>query len=93
MTKIVVTIAVDDFSSWEKNFRTNGELFQRQTIDGKYEYTMIEDGKRVVLCAEVADVDTFFRELQSSAAGAAIRADGVQRESRQFYVLDRTFRF
>lgn len=91
--KIVVTLEVEDLSRWEQNFKTHGELFRRQTVDGRYDYAMIEEGNRAVLCGEIEDVDTFFEVLKSAEASAAVSQDGVKPESLQFFVLDRTFRF
>ena len=93
MPKIVVTIQVEDLSKWEARFRTHGELFRRQTINGQYDYTLIEDGNRVVLCAEVNDASTFFSVLKSAEASEAKDFDGVRGDSIQFYLLDRQFKF
>lgn len=93
MPKIVATIQVKDLSKWEENFKTHGELFRRQTINGQYDYTMIEDDNRVVLCADVSDVDTFFKVLESSEAEDAKDVDGVKRETIRFFVLDKQFKF
>ena len=93
MPKIVITVQVKDLSKWEERFHTHGELFRRQTINGQYDYTMIEDGNRVVLCAEVRDVQTFFTVLDSPEAEDAKDVDGVKRETLQFFVLDKQFTF
>ncbi|WP_143187018.1 hypothetical protein [Microbulbifer donghaiensis] len=93
MKKIVVTIEVEDLPKWEKHFKTHGELYRQQTIQGKYEYTMLEDNNRVVLCAEVSDIDAFFQVLKSESAGDAVKFDGVKPESVQFFVLDKQFVF
>ena len=93
MPKIVATIEVENLSEWEKGFKTHGELFRRQTIDGQYDYTMIEEGNRVVLCAEVKDVGAFFEVLQSEEADEAKELDGVRRDTIRFYVLDKQFKF
>ncbi|GKS60295.1 hypothetical protein YTPLAS18_38220 [Nitrospira sp.] len=93
MPKIVAMIQVHDLPQWERNFRTHGELFRRQTINGQYDYTMIGDGNRVVLSADVRDVDTFFTVLKSPDADDAIDLDGVKRETIQFFVLDKQFTF
>ena len=86
-------IEVHDLPQWERNFRTHGELFRRQTINGHYDYTMIEDSNRVVLSADVRDIDTFFHMLKSPDADDAIDLDGVERESIQFFVLHKRFAF
>ena len=93
MQKIVIILQVKDLSKWEERFRTHGELFRRQTINGQYDYTMIEDGNRVVLSAEVRDVQTFFAVLDSPEAEDAKDVDGVKRETLQFFVLDKQFKF
>jgi len=93
MPRIVALIEVDDLAIWEANFLTHGELFRDQTIRGMYEYTMIEDGNRVVLSADVEDIDTFFEKLKSKVAQDAIDADVVKRDSIRFHVLDKQFRF
>ena len=93
MPRIVFMIEVDDLPEWERRFRTHGDLFRRQTIDGLYEYTMIEDGNRVVLSAEVHDIDTFFEVLETPDANAAKDFDGVDRPSIQVFVLDKRFEF
>ena len=93
MPRIVFMIEVDDLTEWEQKFRTHGDLFRRQTIDGHYEYTMIEDGKRVVLSADVRDIDTFFDVLETPAADAAKDLDGVNRDRIEVFVLDKRFEF
>ena len=93
MPRVVAMIEVEDLPQWEENFRTHGELFRRQTIRGQYDYTMIEDGNRVVLSADVEDIDTFFTVLGSPDADDAKDFDGVKRESIQFFVLDKQFKF
>ena len=93
MPKIVATIEVEDLAKWEAGFLTHDDLFRRQTIRGGYDYTMIEEEKRVVLCAEVSDVETFFQVLNSQDAEDAKEMDGVKRESIRFYVLDKRFEF
>jgi len=93
MPKIVAAIQVEDLRKWEEGFRTHGELFRRQTINGRYDYTMIEDGNHVVLCADVDDLDTFFKVLESQDAEDAKDLDGVHRETIRFFVLDKQFTF
>ena len=93
MPRIVATIEVEDLAEWEKGFLTHGDLFRRQTIEGRYDYTMIEDGNRVVLCADVRDIDTFFEVLGTPDGEDAKDVDGVKRESIRFYVMDKTFTF
>jgi hypothetical protein len=93
MPKIVATIQVADLAEWEERFRTHGELFRRQTINGQYDYAMVSEGNRVVLCADVGNVDTFFNVLESAEAEHAKEFDGVKRETIEFFVLDRQFKF
>lgn len=93
MPRIVATIEVEDLDAWEKGFLTHGDLFRRQTIEGRYDYTMIEDGNRVVLCADVRDIDTFFEVLGTPDGEDAKDVDGVKRESIRFYVMDKAFTF
>ena len=93
MPKLVITIEVDDLEAWEKGFRTHGDLFRRQTIQGGYDYTVIEAEKRVILCAEVQDVDTFFTLLESQDAEDAKDLDRVKRDTIRIHVLDRRFEF
>lgn len=76
---------MEDLRKWEENFRTHGELFRRQTIDGQYDHTMIEDGNRVILCADVSDVDRFFKVLDTRDAEDAKDFDGVNRETIEFF--------
>jgi hypothetical protein len=93
MTKIVAMIKVEDLDEWERGFLRHGDLFRSQTINGQYDYTMIEADNRVVLCADVRDVDTFFKALETPAADAAKDLDGVFRESIHFFVLEKQFKF
>ena len=93
MPKIVAISQVEDLQAWEKAVRTHGDLFRRQTIRGRYEYTTVADENRIVMCAEVDDVDTFFKELKSQDAEDAKDFDGIKRESLQFFVLDKVFKF
>ena len=93
MPRIVAMIQVEDLPEWEKNFRTHGDLFRRQTIQGHYDYIMIKEGNRVVLSADVDDIETFFEVLKTPDASDAIDLDGVKRDTIRFYVLDKTFKF
>lgn len=93
MPRLVAMIQVEDLTKWEEGFLTHGALFRRQTIRGAYHYTMIEDGNRVVLSADVDDVETFFQVLQTPDADDAKDLDGVKRETIQFFVLDKRFEF
>ena len=53
---------------------------------------MIEDGNRVVLCAEVIVVNKFLELLETPVAEDAKDLDGDQRELIQLVVVDKSIR-
>ncbi len=85
MPQIVAMIHVADLVEWEKDSRDHAALFCQQTIEGHYEYTVIEQDNRVVLCTDFSDVDTFFEVLETAAAEDAKDLDGIRRDTIQFF--------
>jgi hypothetical protein len=91
VARIVLTAQVEDAATWERMFRTRGELLRRMSSTATYFATT--DGNEVALYAEPADLDTFLEMMQSPDIAAAMEGDGVKRDTVRFYVLDKEFRY
>lgn len=91
MPRIVMTAEVEDATKWEEGFRTHGELLRSMSSTVTH-FTMTDDN-RVALYAEPTDIDLFIRVLESPATAEAMEFDGVKRDTVQFFVLDREFRY
>lgn len=91
MPKIILTAEVEDAATWERGFRTHGELLR--SMSSTVTHFATTDDNRVALYAEPANLDQWMRVLESPATAEAMRFDGVKRETVQFYVLDKEFRY
>ncbi len=90
MPKVVVTAQVEDPVKWEEGFRTNGDLFRRQTVHRPVNFATIE-GNEVAVCVEPDDLDAFLEGMDSTETAEAMAIDGVKRETVKIYVLDKEF--
>ena len=90
MAKIIITAEVEDVEAWENGFRTHGELFKEQTIH-TVDFTATSD-REVALVFECVDLDKCLELMDSSATEAAMKFDGVKRETVKFFVLDKQFK-
>ena len=88
MPRVVLTAEVNNLDTWEKGFRTHGELFKQMGVS-TMEYATIA-GNRVAVCGETADLNAYMTILNSPATANAMAADGVKRETVQVFVLDKT---
>lgn len=88
MPRIVLTAEVNNLDTWEKGFRTHGELFKQMGVS-TMEYATIA-GNRVAVCGETADLGAYMKILNSPATAEAMAVDGVKRETVQVFVLDKT---
>jgi hypothetical protein len=92
MTKVVLMAQVKNIDAWEKAFRTHGDLFKSQgQAISPISYT--KTGNEVVLCSEVADVNTYRKMVNSPETIAAMEQDGVKRETLRVFELDKELRF
>jgi hypothetical protein len=89
MPHLIGIIEIEDSASWEAGFRTHSDLFRSQGIMGTYRYAIDEDDRKVVLYAEVEDLDRYLEVLQSPATAEAMANDGVNRETVKIVVLDK----
>ena len=86
MAKVIVTAEVQDGAKWREGFRTHGDLFKEQTVTSIH-YGVTDDNV-VSIIAEVDDLDTYFRILESPATAEAMEFDGVKRDTVKVVVLD-----
>lgn len=93
MPRIVVTFDAEDLQYWEKAFRTHGALFKEQTIVPPWLFAVDETDNSVTLCADVEDLDTLTRVLNSQETLDALSGDGVERATYKLVVLDKRFDF
>ena len=89
MSMVIVTAQVNDVVEWEGQFRTHGELFQRQTVT-RVDLGVTEDD--CVACAfHVEDLDAFFELMASPDTAEAMANDGVDKDSVKVFVMEGRF--
>jgi hypothetical protein len=86
--RVVLTAEVDDLATWERGFRTHGDLFRQMGVLSM-EYCTSE-GNRVAVCGHTTDLDAYMKVFNSPATAEAMASDGVKRETVQVFVLDKT---
>lgn len=89
MPKIILTANVKDGKSWEKAYRSHGDLFKAAGI-GTVHYT-VDDDDHVVMCTEVDDVNAYMDFVKADSTQDAMKKDGVKRKTVKVYVLDKEF--
>jgi len=87
MPRILITAEVNDLATWEKGFRTHGDLFKQMGVS-TMEYATVA-GSRVAVCGETTDLDAYMKIFNSPATAEAMAGDGVKRETVQLFVLDK----
>jgi hypothetical protein len=85
--RVVITAQVKNVESWEKGFRTHGDLFRQMGVS-KMEYATSADN-RVAVCGDTTDLDAYMKVMNSQATADAMVHDGVNRETVQMFVLDK----
>ena len=88
MTRVVLTAQVENTASWEAAFRTHRDLFRDFGLASVYEYGIGENNE-VVVVVEVSDSDAFIETLGSPENVAAMKNDGVRRETVKVFVVDK----
>jgi len=88
MAKIVLTAQVENTASWEKAFRTHRDLFRNFGLASVYEYGIGENNE-VVVVVDVSDPDAFIETLGSPENVAAMKNDGVRRDTVKVFVVDK----
>ena len=94
MARVVLTAEVEDSTTWEKAYRSHGDLFKR-LWDGPFpivHYTA-NDNNEVAMFMEVDDLDKYFAMLERPEIAEAMKHDGVNRDSVKVYVLDKSASF
>ena len=90
MPKVVVTAEVNNLDTWEKGFRTHGDLFKQMAVSSM-EYAM-GDGNRIAVCGDTANLEAYMNVLNSPATAEAMAFDGVKRETVRVFVLDKVLK-
>jgi hypothetical protein len=90
MPRVVITAEVDNLDTWEKGFRTHGDLFKQMGVS-TMEYATVA-GNRVAVCGETADLAAYMKIFNSPATAEAMAVDGVKRETVHVFVLDKTIK-
>jgi hypothetical protein len=90
MPRILITAEVNNLDTWEKGFRTHGDLFKQMGVS-TMEYATVA-GNRVAVCGETADLDAYMKVFNSPATAEAMAVDGVKRETVQMFVLDKSLK-
>ncbi len=88
-TKVVVIAEVEDPKTWEKGFRTHGDLFRSQSVKKPIDFSI--KGNQIAVCMRPKDLDKFMEIFESEATADAMKVDGVKRETAQVFVLDQRF--
>jgi len=89
MTKVLMTAEVEDLVTWEKGFRSHGDLFRRQTVT-KPIGIATNEGNEVGLLFEVENLETYMHILNTEGPDAMAN-DGVKRETVKMFILDKEF--
>lgn len=89
MAMIVLTADVEDGATWEREYRTHGDLFEAAGL-GTMHYTVSDNG-HVVMCTDVDDVDSYMEFMSSQSTQDAMKNDGVKRDTVKLFVLDKEF--
>jgi hypothetical protein len=92
MTRVVITAQVENRDSWERSFRSHGDLFRKQSAASPYIFGAAGDNE-VAVCADVPDVDEYMQALESPETAEAMERDGVKRNTVRVFVLDKEFKF
>jgi len=85
--RAIVTAQVENSTNWERDFRSHVELFRDYTATAIHFSTTADN--EVAILWEVASLDKFLEQLDSSATAEAMAQDGVNHESVKVYVLDK----
>ncbi len=85
MAKVVIVAKSRDRTKWEQGFRTHGDLIRSATCDSA-SYGI--GGDHVVTCFAPADLAACLNVLNSPAAAAAMKFDGVLPDTVKMFVLD-----
>ena len=89
MSMVIVTAQVNAVEEWEEQFRTHGDLFQKQTIS-RVDIGSTDDD--YVACAfHVDDLDVFFEVMGAPETAEAMENAGVDRATVKIFVLDQRF--
>jgi hypothetical protein len=88
MAVMILTCEVEDPTQWEERFRTHTDLFRSMTISKPMRFAV--DGNHVAMYTEADDLDTYMKVFQSEATAAAMKEDGVKRDTVRFWVLDKS---
>jgi len=88
-SKVIIIAEVENPKTWEKGFRTHGDLFRSQSVKKPIDFTI--SGNQVAVCFRPKDLETFMEVFESPATAEAMKVDGVKRETAQVFVLDKRF--
>jgi hypothetical protein len=88
MPRVLITAEVNDLGTWERGFRTHGDLFKQMGV-ATMEYALVAPN-RVAVCGETVDLDAYMKVFNSPATAEAMAMDGVKRETVQMFVLDKS---
>lgn len=89
MTMVILTADVEDGATWERKYRTHGDLFKAAGI-GTVQYNVSDDA-HVVMCTDVKDVGAYMAFVNSQSTQDAMKNDGVKRDTVSVVVLDKQF--
>jgi hypothetical protein len=89
MPLVILTADVQDRATWERSFRTHGELFKAAGL-GSMQYTVGADN-HVVMSTDTDDVSAYMDFIKSESTQAAMKNDGVKRDTVKLFVLDKEF--
>jgi len=73
--------------TFEKAFRTHGDLFRQMGI-ARMEFAT-GPGNRIAVSGETNNLDAYMKIYNSPATAEAMAFDGVKRETVQMFVLDK----
>lgn len=90
MTLVGVRAEVENYDHWNDQFRTHGELFQKQKVS--IAHMGHTDENKVLVVFETSDFDTFMGVFTSQSTIDAMSNDGIVEGSVEVFILDDSYR-
>jgi hypothetical protein len=87
MARVIMTVEVENGSTWESAFRTHDDVIKAYGLRGPVEFSI--SGNEVAICFDPADTQKFLQIITEPQTAEAMKSDGVKRETLKVYVLDK----
>lgn len=87
MPKVIVTVQAENGKRWETEFRKHGDLFRKYSLRAPIHFAVT--GNDLTICFEPDNLETFRTQMESPDSAAAMKNDGVKRDTLKVVVLDK----